>query len=273
MRYFLLLLAFATSTQIFSQNKKPLDHADVHRWRKIEQQKLSNNGRWAYWAQISVSEGDATLHLWNAASGTTTVFPRSTDGQFSDDSKWLIFRIKPALDTLKTLRRKKVKDEDLPKDTLAIYDLTNKKLEKIPRLKNFSLPEKWSGWLAFQIEMEKPAVAKKDTAALKTDSLKTVQVPPPTPPNSAGKAKKKTPKKEDKDNGYRLIVRNLPKGFQDTIAYVKEYTLAKRGPRLLLHTTGKGDTLSFATNSKALQNGVYLIDLEPYSIRPLLRGK
>jgi len=257
---------------LFSQNKKPLDHADVHRWRKIEQQKLSNNGKWALWTQTSVSEGDATLHLWSAASGATKVFLRSTEAQFSDDSKWLVFKIKPALDTLKALRRKKVKDEDLPKDTLGIYELASGKLEKIPRLKNFSLPEKWSGWLMFQIEMEKPAAAKKDTATVKSDTAKTANVPSPALKGGKGGAKK-SPKKEDKDNGYRLIVRNLPKGFQDTIAYVKEYALAKRGPRLLLHTTGKGDTLPFTANPKALQNGVYLIDLEPYSLRPLLRGK
>ncbi|MDO8366751.1 MAG: prolyl oligopeptidase family serine peptidase [Saprospiraceae bacterium] len=273
MKHLLLLNLFCIFlTPLFSQNKKPIDHTDVHRWRKIEQQKLSNNGQWAVWAQTPVSEGDASLHLWSAASGATLIFPRGTEAQFSDDSKWLVFKIKPALDTLKALRRKKVKDEDLPKDSLGIYDLSNGNLEKIPRLKNFSIPEKWSGWLAFQIEMEKPAAPKKDTAAVKPDTVKTT-VPPPTPPNGSSKAKKKSPKKEDKDNGYRLILRNLPKGFQDTIAYVKEFTLAKRGPRLLLHATGKGDTLPFTANPRMLRNGVYLIDLEQYSLRPLLRSK
>ncbi len=173
MRSLLLLLACISSTLLFSQTKKPLDHADVHRWRKIEQQRLSNNGQWAVWAQMPVSEGDATLYLWNAASGTTTVFPRSTEAQFSDDSKWLVFRIKPALDTLKALRRKKIKDDDLPKDTLGILDLSNNKLEKIPRIKSYTLPEKWGGWMAFQLETEKPAPTKKDTAAVKSDSIKT----------------------------------------------------------------------------------------------------
>jgi len=272
MKPILLALILTLTGSLFAQNKKQLDHTDVHRWRKIEQQKLSNNGQWALWSQIPVSEGDAMLHLWNATSGTTTIFPRSSEAQFSDDSKWLVFKIKPALDTLKAQRRKKVKDEDLPKDTLGIFDLVNGKLEKIPRLKNFSLPEKWSGWLAFQIEMEKPAAVKKDTAGIKSDTIKTAQAAPSPAPGGA-KAKIKTPKKEDKDNGYRLIVRNLPKGFQDTIAYVKEFTLAKRGPRILLYATGKGDTLPFFANPKMLQNGIYIIDLEEHTLRPLLRTK
>ncbi|MFN0035809.1 MAG: prolyl oligopeptidase family serine peptidase [Saprospiraceae bacterium] len=280
MKHLFLFSIFALlQSLLFSQNKKPLDHADVHRWRKIEQQRLSNNGQWAAWAQTPVTEGDPALHLWNAASGTTTVFPRSTEAQFSDDSKWLVFKIKPALDTLKALRRKKVKDEDLPKDTLGIFELASGKLEKIPRLKNFSLPEKWSGWLAFQCEPEKPAPAKKDTAAAKTDTTKIQPTPQPTASavgnvgNVGNVAKKKSPKKEDKDNGYRLLVRNLATGNQDTIAYVKEFVFAKRGPRILLHATGKGDTMTFAANPKVLQNGAYLLDLEPYSLRPLLRSK
>ncbi len=274
MRHLLLLCTLFFSTNILlAQTKKPLDHADVHRWRKIEQPKVSNDGRWALWAQTPVSEGDITLQLWNASTNATTVFPRSSEAQFSDDSKWMVFKIKPALDTLKALRRKKTKEEDLPKDTLGIYDLRTGKLEKIPRLKNFSLPEKWSEWLVFQCDPEKPAPAKKDTAVVKTDSVKTATAPAPPPNNGATKAKKKTPKKEDKDNGSRLFVRNLPKGFQDTIAYVKEYALAKRGRKILLYSTGKGDTMTFAANPKALQNGVYFIDLEKYNLQPLLRAK
>lgn len=273
MKHFLLFCLCSFLPQLlFGQNKKPLDHADVHRWRKIEQQRISNNGQWVHWSQTPVSEGDATLQLWNATSGATIVFPRSSEAQFSDDSKWLVFRIKPALDTLKMLRRKKVKEEDLPKDTLGIYDLSNGKLEKIARLKSYTMPAKWSGWLTFQCELEKPVVAKKDTASLKTDSTKTI-TPSVTPNPSASKAKKKSPKKEDKDNGFRLIIRNLSKGSQDTIAYVKEYALAKRGPKILLHSTGKGDTMTFASNPKVQQNGVYLLELESYKFTTMYRGK
>ena len=61
------------------------------------------------------------------------------------DSKYLVFKISPALDTLKALRRKKVKEEDLPKDTLGIYNLALGQIEKIPRLKNFSLGQRCFG--------------------------------------------------------------------------------------------------------------------------------
>lgn len=255
---------------LLSQNKKPLDHDDVRRWRKIEQQRISNDGQWVAWVQIPVTEGDPTLHLWNARTQQTQVFPRATEPRFSEDTKLLVFKIKPALDTLKAQRRRKVKDDDLPKDTLGILTLANGKFEKTARLKNVVVPEKWSGWLFYQIEGEKPVAAKKDTAtAAKTDSVK-VAAPESKP---APKKNGKKPKKEDKENGHRLIVLNTSTGTQDTIAYVKEFAVAEKNKRLLIHTTGKGDTMTYGANPNLLQTGVYFADLERNKVQPLFRGK
>lgn len=261
-------LIFLLPQSLFSQSKKAIDHADVHRWRKIEQQRISNDGAWVVWSQTPVTEGDATLQLWSSASNALLTFPRGTEARFSDDSKWLFFRIKVPLDTLKALRRKKVKDDDLPKDTLGVYDLSQGRLEKIARLRNFSVPEKWSGWLFYQVEAEKPVPAPKDTATVKQDTSKTAKPPKP----AAAKPAKK-PKKEDKDNGYRLIVRHLASGGQDTFAYVKDYVLAKRASQVLMHATGKGDTMTVSANPKVLQNGIYQLDLQRNTISAHWRGK
>lgn len=236
--------------------KKPIDHADIQRWKKIEQQRISNDGRWVTWVQTSVAEGDAGLYLWNEANKETKVFQRAAEAKFSEDSRLLIFTIKPALDSLKALRRKKTKDEDLPKDTLAILTLATGKLEKIPRLKTVLVPEKWSGFIAFQCEPEKPAPVKKD-------STKTQPRP----------AKAPKAKKEDKDNGYRLVIRNTVSGAQDTLAYVKEFLFAKRNDRLILSSTGWGDTMTFRANKAAQKNGVYLYNLERFTVQPLYRAK
>ncbi|MBV6443486.1 MAG: hypothetical protein EPGJADBJ_05242 [Saprospiraceae bacterium] len=270
-RFLFLLPAIAlTTTGLFSQNKKTLNHADVHRWRKIEQTRISNDGQWVAWVQAPVTEGDPSLHLWNARTEQTQVFPRATEARFSEDNQLLVFKIKPALDTLKAQRRRKVKDDDLPKDTLGIFTLATGQLEKIPRLKNFTVPEKWSGWLFFQVEGEKPAPAKKDTAATAPqDSSKTAKPEPKPAPKKNGKKSKK----EDKDNGYRLIVRNTATSRQDTFGYVANFTIAEKNKRFLLNTTGKGDTLTFAMNPNAAQAGVYFVDLERWNLQPLFRAK
>lgn len=265
-----LLALFLCTAVLSAQNKPPLDHEAVHRWQKIEQTRVANNGQWVAHVQTPVTEGDPTLSLLDVKSMKTKVFSRGTEPQFSADNQLLVFRIKPRLDTLKAQRRRKVKEEDLPKDTLGIYTLATGELEKIARLKNFNVPDKWSGWLAYQVETAKAAPPKKDSTAVgNTDSLKNKVAP-----KASAKKGAKKPKKEDKDNGYRLIVRNTTDQHQDTFAYVVGYVLAKKQPRLLLHTSGKGDTLPFAANPQCFQPGVYWLDLaRANSLRPLLRAK
>lgn len=258
----LFFLLLTLPVFLSAQGKKALDHADVMQWKKIEQPRISNDGKWVAWVQVVVSDGDPELHLWDGRSEKEVIFPRGTEARFTEDNQYLVFRIKPALDTLKAQRRRKVKDENLPKDTLAIYRLADATLDKIPNLKNFAVPEKWSGWMAFQMESGKPAPAAKDTTADGSKASK---------PDREKSTKKS--KKEDKDNGYRLVVRNMRSGTQDTIAYVQEFVLAEKSPFLLVQTTGKGDTLSFPANPKLTDAGVYWLDLEQNNIRPLFRGK
>nr|MBP6827677.1 prolyl oligopeptidase family serine peptidase [Saprospiraceae bacterium] len=265
--FLIVFLPLVFATPLYGQGKKTLEIADVQRWRKIEQPRISSDGKWVAYTLAPTTEGDAVLCLREAQSNKTTTFPRASEAKFTDDAAFLVFKIKPALDTLKAQRRRKVKDEDLPKDTLCIVNLATGQSEKIPRLKNFTVPEKWSGWLLFQIESEKPAPVKKDTAA--TSSRDSSKVAQPAPPKKNGKK----PKKEDKDNGYRLIVRNMETTRQDTFAYVTRFAIAEKGKRILFHTTGKGDTLVFPTHAKATQAGVYFVDLEQDKLQALLRSK
>lgn len=257
MKQLFLLCFFLTPLLLSAQTaKKPIEYTDVQRWKKIDQQRVSNDGRWVAWAQVPVTEGDAELYLWSESAKESRMFRRASDAKFSEDSRLLVFTIKPSLDSLKALRRKKTKEEDLPKDTLAILTLATGQLEKIPRLKSVFVPEKWSGFIAFQCEPEKPAPAKKD-------STKTPAKPPKAPKI----------KKEDKENGFRLVIRNTSSGAQDTIAFVKDFAAAKKNERLLIYSTGWGDTMTFHANKSARQNGVYLYDLEQFSLQPLYRAK
>ena len=105
MRLIIIQFLLFCAATVTAQALKPIGHADVHRWRKIEQTRISNNGQWVAWVQTPVTEGDATLQLWNAATKKTQVFSRAVEPQFSFDNQLLIFKIKPALDTLKAQRR------------------------------------------------------------------------------------------------------------------------------------------------------------------------
>ena len=232
--------------------KKPIEIADVARWQKIGQPLVTPNGQWVAYLLTPTTEGDNQLCLWNIRSHQTTTFARAAEPRFSADGNYLVFKIKPPLDSLKAQRRRKVKEPDLPKDSLGLYSLSTAKLQTFPQVKSYALPEKWSGWLAYQLEPEKPAAAKKDTSNVKK--------PEPETPKNKGKK----PKKEDaKDNGSRLVLRQLASGREDTVAFVREYRFAKRGPALLLHSSGR---------DSGFMAGVYRYDCDNNQLTPLWRA-
>jgi dipeptidyl aminopeptidase/acylaminoacyl peptidase len=237
--------AFFTSLLVAqTPTKKPLTHDAYRIWKKIEKPAISNDGRWSIY-QLSVNEGDATLMLHDNEKNKSFPFFRGSEALLSFDNQWLVFKTKPFYDTLKTLRRRKVKDADLPKDTLCIYNLTEKKLLKIPNIKSYKIPEKWSGVIAFLREAEKEKKEnKKDT--------------------SATKVVMKKKKEENKDNGYKLTLRNLGSGTENIYEYVKEYTFAEEGHRLLLSSSG---------NDSLMKSGVYYINTDNGKTNVILETK
>ncbi len=252
MKSYALLLVLAWPVGLAAQKtfpaplaprKRPLQHEDVHRWRKIERPQVAPNGQWVAYLLAPVTEGDAVLHLWNAATGKTLTFERGAEPQFSANGQHLVFKIKPPLDTLKAQRRRKVKSEDLPRDSLAVYALNTGKLWKTPDVLNFALPEKWSGWLAYRLEPMRGHKTTSDTA--------TSAVP-------------KAKREDAKDSGSRLILRELDTGWEDTLPYVLEYSFARRRPALMASCTGR---------DSALSAGVYSFDFEQRLWRPLLQAE
>lgn len=197
--------------------KKALDHADFDHWKSIEKPQLSDDGRWTCY-ELTTLEGDPGLVLYDGLQNKEYRFARAQEAGFSADNSYLVFRIKPSVDTLKEQRRRKVKKEDLPKDTLGIYSLSKHALEKIPDLKTIYLPRKWSGWLAWSHEVMKAPESKSDST----------------------KTEKK--KKESAENGTRFVIRHLATNEDRVLQYVTAATLAEKQPVFLLATTGGDST-------------------------------
>lgn len=264
MRTNILSLFFLLFTSLVFGQKKQLDIADLMTWNRMLSPQISNDGNWVAYV-LKAEEGDAVLKVWDARTGKTSSFDRGENPSFSADNQYLVFKIKPFEDTLKAQRRRKVKKEDLPKDSLGILQLGNLNLVKVADVKSFSVPEKWSGWIAFQKEIEKPKEEEKpaadSTALAAPDTVKIAEAPPAGRPE---KEKKKKAKKEGKDTGTKLVIRELATGREEVVPFVKDFTLAKEGPRLLLTCTG---------NDSTLLEGVYLFDCKARSLKPLWRQK
>ncbi|MGM5471301.1 alpha/beta hydrolase family protein [Flavobacteriaceae bacterium LMO-SS05] len=238
-----LLLVFSIS--IFAQ-KKVLDHADVELWNSIKDEAISPNGNFVVY-NVQKDNSDSHLILKDAQGLTIFEYERASKGQFSYDSNRLIFTIKPLKDSIDAMQRRKIKKDKLPKDSLGIYDITTKALTKLPNLKSYTLPEKWSGYVAYYSEdfKEDKKTSEEDSTVVKTDA-------------------KKKAKKVGKHNGYHLVLRNLLTQKQDTFKFATQYTFAKRAKRFSFATTGE---------DKDADAGVFVLNLETNALTNIQAAK
>lgn len=212
-----LILSFTFLNISFSQNlsKKTMDETVYAKWNTIQSPKISNNGKWVVY-NLKPGEGDTKLKIFNAKNKKEYTFDRSSNAKITDDSKFIVFKITAPADSLKMMKRKKVKKKNMPKDTLGIYNLKTHSLFKVPNVKSFKVPEKWNGHIAYLTEAQ--VFEKGDTISVRPK------------------------KKETKDNGTRLIVRELKTGAEKTFTYVKNYTLSEKGGKMLFSSTGNDST-------------------------------
>ena len=243
------IVGFLGLAMTVSAQKKVMQHEDKALWNKISNVKIANPGD-AMLYHLGPEEKDLTLHVQKINGEKIMSYERSKGASFTYDSKYVLFTVNAYKDSIKEMKRKKVKKKDLPKDTLMIYDLSKKELKKIPNVKSYKIPEKWSGIVAYMLEAPKPK--KKDKS--KKDTTKAKQ-------KDTLKVKKKKLKKVSKDNGYHLVIHDLMSGKEDTLKYVHSYALAKEGRHLVYATSGVVDSIG---------GGVYHYNIDKKSNTELL---
>jgi dipeptidyl aminopeptidase/acylaminoacyl peptidase len=232
-----LLLVYIITISGFAQ-KKVLDHSDIELWNTIKNQTISNNGNFVMYA-LEKGEKDSYLKIKDTKSTLVFGHERASKGQFTYDSDFALFTIKAWKDSIIEMKRRKVKKPKMPKDTLGIYNISDKSLIKIANLKSYKLPKKWSSYVAYLLEDikvdKKKDKTEKDTTRTKKEK------------------EKKGRKKVSKDNGFHLVLRNLTTNTEDTLKYVTNFAFANEGQRLAFTTTGEKDKI---------KSGVYVINLE-----------
>ncbi len=209
-----------------------MDHGVYQEWFKITSPKISNNGEWVVY-ELGREDGDGSVKMYQTKSGNTITINRGIQSRISDDSRFVSCLITAPVDSIKALKRKKVKEKDFPNDTLLIYDLQKNSLTRIPDVKSFEFPKKWNNWLAYQMEIskEEPQI---DSSRTTTDTLAIFKN-----------------KKETKDTGTKLVIHHLPSGEETVYPFVKNYKLSEEGGKIIFTSTG--DEADFA-------EGVYQYD-------------
>lgn len=159
----LLLPAFAMA------QKKPLDHTVYDKWQTVGERLISNDGRWIVY-NIDPQEGDGDLYIESSDKSTKQKIPRGYSAVITEDSRFVVFKIKPTFKDIRTAKINKKKSEDMPKDSAGIVELGKGIITKFDKIASFKTPAKGFGWVAFQKEREPEKKSKQGNKV--TDSLK-----------------------------------------------------------------------------------------------------
>ena len=204
----LLALGFLAQP-VLAQQKRALTHADYDGWESLSSDKITKNGQFVGY-QISPQDGDGRLEIFPFKTPTKkTIIPRGTGFLFTPDDAFAVGRIVAQKDSVRALKLKKKKADDLPKDSLFILQLATGKLEKIARVKSFATPTEKGSWIAILLEKE---LAKKEDPKEKSSSDSTKKV--------------EKPKKTD---GTKLLVRSLDGTKTWDIDRVKSFSFSPNG--------------------------------------------
>jgi len=191
--FLLLLISLMTAAQ-----KKPLDHTVYDSWQSIGERLISPDGQWIVYT-VCPQEGDTTLVVQHAAAPYKKEIERGYSAMITDDSRYVIFKIRPYQQELRDARIKNKKADDLPKDSLGILELGNDTVMKTAQVVSYKLPARGSGWVAFRKEKSKDAPGTAD--------------------------------------GGDLLLKNLVTGEEKKFSLITEYFFDKKGSVLLMESS------------------------------------
>lgn len=199
----LFFMSILSCSQIFGQNKIALDEKAYFTWNSIEHRQISDDGQWLFY-ELVPNKGDKRLVITNTSSFNKQVISRGEQAHLDEAHQMLVCLVKPEESLLDSLKRKKIKEDQMPSDTLMIVNLSNGNRVSIPNVKSFQYPQQWDGWIYYEIDPD------PDTSF--TNSL---------------------PRKlEEKEHVY--ICHRLADNLRDTLTYVESLLLAEENPTVYL---------------------------------------
>ena len=136
-------------------DKKPLTINDFAAWKVVSNPIVSNDGKLAAF-ELNPQKGNGNLIIKTTDGKESDTLSRGFDARFSPESDFVAYKIKQPQDSIRLAKKKKLKKEQMPKDSLGIRVFNRSKTYVFPNLKQFTLPKQNAQWVAFLSDMKKP---------------------------------------------------------------------------------------------------------------------
>src|SRR5690606_38628686 len=150
----LLILVFAFILDSNAQ-KKPIDHSVYDNWQSISKSTISKSGNFLFYT-ISPQEGDAKTVLKDSKNNTLIEISRTNDVKLNKNERFLITRVNPTYEEIRSAKIKKVKEDKMPKDSLFIFNIKNKSKNIFTHIKSIQTAPTIVNYIAFQSESSVP---------------------------------------------------------------------------------------------------------------------
>ena len=246
-KLFTVALCCLSMSQLQAQ-KSPIDHSVYDSWKNIANNSISKSGNYIFYT-VAPQEGDSYSELKDSKGNLILKIDRGTSPKLSKDEKVLIATIKPYFKETREAKIKKKKMDDMPKDSLLIFNINKQESQNIGAIKSSKTAFEFNNFIAYTQETTVPS---------KVDSTAKVDT-------ASNKAGKKSPTKKDKKETV-LIVRHT--NTLDTIQLWKADEYAFSNDEKYLIYTKKSEPKDSSTI-----DGLYIYDLESKASKKISNGK
>jgi dipeptidyl aminopeptidase/acylaminoacyl peptidase len=150
--FILLLVSMSFFSLAQPSAKKSLTTEDFAAWQIIPNKLISNDGNYVVFEKNPL-KGDGELIV--KGSNDSKVFQRGYKAQFGSNNDFVVYHIKPPVDTLRKAKIEKLKKEKMPKDSLGIWFVKHNELFTYPKVESYKIPEENARWIACLFEAGK----------------------------------------------------------------------------------------------------------------------
>jgi dipeptidyl aminopeptidase/acylaminoacyl peptidase len=227
------LLSLVAALPVVAQEKRALDHSDYVKWKTISDSRISHDGAWAAWRGAPDTIGDGEARVRRTDGTTSLTIPRGDDPRFA--GRFLIATVHPAYDSVRTAKVDGLMADDLPKDSVAVLDLSTGSIQMYGPSSSFKVPKDEAGVVAILLDID--SETERDTTQAEAA--------------------------HEKQDGKRLLLLNLDAGSESEFESVIDYRLTEDGQWLVYSAESKDGVV----------DGVYAVSTSGGSSMAVLAGE